>query len=120
MMYSSGIFNENEYIEKVSLPQNSYFKIDPKLKSDTVFETILEKSQEEKVNQLINKLNVSQDSHVLEIGSGWGYVAIKIAKKFGCKVTTLTLSKEQFKFTSNRIKSEGLEKFSINKIIRLS
>ena len=44
----------------------------------------------------------------LEIGSGWGGNAIHMAKKYNCKVTTVTISEEQYKFAKERIEKENL------------
>ncbi len=69
----------------------------------------LEEAQKGKVLRLMEKANVSEGDHVLEIGSGWGYMALSLAKLKKCKVTSLTLSKEQFAYVNNRIREEGLE-----------
>lgn len=74
--------------------------------SDT--HTSLEAAQENKVAALIARLDAKPGDHILEIGSGWGEVAITLAKSKKCKVTTITLSEEQFKHVSNRIQRERL------------
>lgn len=45
---------------------------------------------------------------MLEIGSGWGGFAIECVKKTGCKITTITISEEQFKEAKKRVKENGL------------
>jgi len=55
------------------------------------------------------KLDLKPTDHLLEIGTGWGGMAIYAAKYFGCKVTTTTISKEQFDFAVNRVQEEGLQ-----------
>jgi len=69
----------------------------------------LEDSQYEKYDRLAKQLMVKSSDHVLEIGSGWGGNAIFLAKNYGCKVTSVTISKEQQKLALERVKAEGLE-----------
>lgn len=68
----------------------------------------LEAAQLEKYDRLCQKLNLQSSDHVLEIGSGWGGNAIHMAKNYGCKVTSLTLSVEQQKLATERISTAGL------------
>ncbi len=82
MMYSSGIFLDE---------------------SNT-----LEVAQHQKVKRLVSALNLNSASHVLEIGSGWGYAAIYIAKTYGCRVTSITLSKEQKLHADALVNKENL------------
>jgi len=49
------------------------------------------------------------DDHLIEIGTGWGGLAVHAARHFGCKVTTTTISEEQFAFANEWVKREGLE-----------
>jgi len=65
-------------------------------------------AQSEKLDRLCRKLNLAPHHHVLEIGTGWGGFALHAAKTFGCKVTTTTISEEQFKLASSRIQDAGL------------
>lgn len=69
----------------------------------------LEDSQYAKYDRLAKQLKVKATDHVLEIGSGWGGNAIFLAKNYGCKVTSVTISKEQQKLAVQRVKEEGLE-----------
>ncbi|MET0572758.1 MAG: cyclopropane-fatty-acyl-phospholipid synthase family protein [Pedobacter agri] len=69
----------------------------------------LEESQYAKYDRLAKQLKVKATDHVLEIGSGWGGNAIFLAKNYGCKVTSVTISKEQQKLALQRVKKEGLE-----------
>jgi len=48
---------------------------------------------------------------VLEIGSGWGAIAIEMAKRYQCRVTSITLSKEQQKLAQERVSQEGLQDY---------
>lgn len=68
----------------------------------------LYQAQIEKYERLCKQLNLKSTDHVLEIGSGWGHNAIHIAKNYGCKVTTVTISEEQYKLATERIKKENL------------
>lgn len=69
----------------------------------------LEAAQLRKVRVLIDKANVERDHHVLEIGSGWGTLAIEVVKRTGCKYTGITLSEEQLKYAQRKVKEAGLE-----------
>lgn len=69
----------------------------------------LEKAQHNKIQRLLQKLRLQPSDHLLEIGTGWGTLAIEATKTYGCQVTSVTISKEQFKFAKERIKQENLE-----------
>ena len=82
MTYSSGIFrNEN---------------------------SSLKEAQIEKYDRICRELNLKSTDHVLEIGTGWGGFSIYAAENYGCKITTTTISKEQFKMAHDRITKRGL------------
>lgn len=66
-------------------------------------------AQEAKMDRLCRLLELKKDDHVIEIGSGFGAMAIHMAKHYGCQVTTTTLSKVQFAHAEQRIKDEGLK-----------
>lgn len=68
----------------------------------------LEAAQHAKYDRLCQLMNLKPEHHVLEIGSGWGGNAIHIAQNYGCKVTSITLSKEQQKLACERIKAAGM------------
>jgi cyclopropane-fatty-acyl-phospholipid synthase len=68
----------------------------------------LEKSQERKYRALADAIGAQPGDHVLEIGCGWGGFATFLARDMGCRVTALTISKEQFDFAQRRIAAEGL------------
>ena len=68
----------------------------------------LEEAQLAKYERLCRQLNLKATDHVLEIGSGWGGNAIYMAKTYGCKVTSLTISEEQHKLAVERVEAEGL------------
>jgi len=68
----------------------------------------LEEAQVAKYERLCSQLHLKPTDHVLEIGSGWGGNAIYMAKKYGCRVTSLTISEEQHKLATERVAEEGL------------
>jgi cyclopropane-fatty-acyl-phospholipid synthase len=61
-----------------------------------------------KLKVICEKLELSEKDHLLEIGTGWGGMAIYAAKHYGCKVTTTTISKEQREFAIKQIEVENL------------
>jgi cyclopropane-fatty-acyl-phospholipid synthase len=83
MMYSSGYFSNPE----VSMGEASVKKLD----------------------LICQKLRLSKDDHVIEIGSGWGGFACHAAHKYGCKVTTTTISEAHFERTQERVEALGLQ-----------
>lgn len=93
---------------------NEMFKLilDPSMTySSAIFKDpkkTLAEAQAQKYENLCQKLCLKATDHVLEIGSGWGGCAIYIAKNFGARVTTVTISKEQYAFAQKRIEEEGL------------
>jgi cyclopropane-fatty-acyl-phospholipid synthase len=68
----------------------------------------LEEAQWEKNERLCRMLKLSPSDHVLEIGTGWGGWALHAAKSHGCRVTTVTLSRQQFDHATRRIADAGL------------
>jgi cyclopropane-fatty-acyl-phospholipid synthase len=68
----------------------------------------LQEAQLAKYQRLCNQLHLKPTDHVLEIGSGWGGNAIYMAKNYGCKVTSLTISEEQHKLAVERVAEAGL------------
>jgi len=69
----------------------------------------LESAQNNKIDHLIKKLNLKPNQKVLDIGSGWGTLAIEIAKKTKCEVTGITLSENQYKYSLNKAKENNIE-----------
>lgn len=69
----------------------------------------LEQAQLNKLQRICQKLDLKPEDHLLEIGTGWGSMALFAAQHYGCKVTTTTLSKEQFDYTKARIEALGLQ-----------
>jgi len=72
--------------------------------------TSLEDASTNKLDVICKKLNLKKTDHVIEIGTGWGGFAVYAAKNYGCKVTTTTISIEQYKFAKQKIKEAGLGK----------
>lgn len=68
----------------------------------------LEEAQKEKYDRLSKIMRLKPEHHVLEIGSGWGANAIHMASNYGCKVTSITISEEQQKLATERVKAAGL------------
>ncbi len=69
----------------------------------------LEQAQLNKLERICQKLELRPSDHLLEIGTGWGSMAIYAATHYGCRVTTTTLSREQYLHTARRIAEQGLE-----------
>jgi len=72
-------------------------------------ETQLEEAAVYKLDILCKKLRLNEDDHLLEIGTGWGGLAIYAAKNYGCSVTTTTISQEQYKHARQSVREAGLE-----------
>ena len=83
MMYSSAMFPSKE----VGLDEAAVFKLDV----------------------ICQKLELQASDHLLEIGTGWGGMALHAAKKYGCRVTTTTISREQYEAACKRVVDAGLE-----------
>ena len=69
----------------------------------------LETAQKNKIDHIIKKLNLKPNQKVLDIGSGWGSLAIEIAKKTQCEVLGITLSENQLKHSIQKTKEMNLE-----------
>ncbi len=68
----------------------------------------LEVASERKLERICQKLQLGPDDHVVEIGTGWGGFAIHAAGRYGCHVTTTTISQEQYELASQRVEAAGL------------
>jgi len=62
-----------------------------------------------KLEHVCTKLALGPDDHLLEIGTGWGGLALYAASRFGCRVTTTTISREQHDYAVERVRAAGLE-----------
>jgi cyclopropane-fatty-acyl-phospholipid synthase len=68
----------------------------------------LEQAQIAKLDRLCRKLDLQPGDHLLEIGTGWGALALHAAQRYGCRVTTTTISREQHALARERIDAAGL------------
>jgi cyclopropane-fatty-acyl-phospholipid synthase len=68
----------------------------------------LESASRRKLDRICRKLELVPDDHVVEIGTGWGGFALHAASRYGCRVTTTTISQEQFELASRRVADAGL------------
>ncbi len=62
-----------------------------------------------KFDEICRKLDLQPGDHLVEIGTGWGGLALHAAQQYGCRVTTTTISKEQYAHSVARVKAAGLE-----------
>jgi cyclopropane-fatty-acyl-phospholipid synthase len=68
----------------------------------------LEDAQYRKLDRFIDNAKIKASDHVLEIGTGWGSFAIRAVQRTGCRITSLTLSREQKELAEQRIADAGL------------
>jgi cyclopropane-fatty-acyl-phospholipid synthase len=61
-----------------------------------------------KYDRICQKLNLQEGDHILEIGSGWGGFAIHAASRYGCRITTTTISPAQYHLAQERLLAAGL------------
>lgn len=94
LMYSSAIYDA----VKAPAPQQGL-----------VFRGTLEEAQWRKLDTLCDRAQMKPGQTVLDIGFGWGGLSLHAAKKYGCKVTGITLSVEQKALAEDRVRKEGLE-----------
>jgi cyclopropane-fatty-acyl-phospholipid synthase len=93
---------------------NEFFRLflDPTLMySSAVFERpdmTLEEASVAKLDRICRRLDLGPEDHVLEIGTGWGGFALHAAGRYGCRVTTTTISRRQYDLASERIAAAGL------------
>jgi cyclopropane-fatty-acyl-phospholipid synthase len=62
-----------------------------------------------KYDRICRKLQLAPAEHILEIGTGWGGFALHAARNYGCRITTTTISKEQFDLVRDRVREARLE-----------
>ena len=94
---------------------NDFFKLwlDPSMMySSGIFEhatSSLEAASFKKLKVICDKLDLKTTDHVVEIGTGWAGFAIFAARHYGCKVTTTTISKQQYALALERVKAANLD-----------
>ena len=69
----------------------------------------LREAQIARLDRICRRLELKPGDHLLEIGTGWGGLALHAARHFGCRVTTTTISREQWKLASERVREAGLQ-----------
>jgi cyclopropane-fatty-acyl-phospholipid synthase len=72
-------------------------------------EEALEQAQRRRLEAICDALELRGDDHLLEIGTGWGGLAVHAASSRGCRVTTTTISREQREYAESRVIAAGLE-----------
>ncbi len=72
-------------------------------------EDTLEQAQRNKLQAILRKARIRAGDHVLEIGCGWGAFALEAARETGCRVTGITISREQFELARRRVAEAGLQ-----------
>ena len=94
---------------------NDFFELfldETRMYSSGLFErpdSSLHEASTAKNERICQKLKLTPNDHLLEIGTGWGGFALHAARNFGCRITTTTISREQFEFAKRRIAEAGLE-----------
>jgi cyclopropane-fatty-acyl-phospholipid synthase len=69
----------------------------------------LAEAQEHRLERICQALELDPEDHLLEIGTGWGALAVHAARRYGCRVTTTTISHEQREGALRRIQDAGVE-----------
>jgi cyclopropane-fatty-acyl-phospholipid synthase len=72
-------------------------------------EATLHEASIAKFDAVCRKLALTPSDHLVEIGTGWGGLAIHAAEQYGCRVTTTTISREQHDFAKEKIAARGLQ-----------
>ena len=94
---------------------NDFFKLwldESMTYSSAIFEgdtTDLKQAQIAKYDRLCRQLKIKSTDHVLEIGTGWGGFSVYAAENYGCRITTITISKEQFDYAKNLVEEKKLQ-----------
>ena len=94
---------------------NDFFRLfldDTMMYSSALYEsreTSLEVAAVAKLDEICRQLELGPDDHLLEIGTGWGGMAIHAAQHYGCRVTTTTISQEQYDYARAKVAELGLE-----------
>ena len=69
----------------------------------------LQSAQLRKINKIVEKLSPQPQDKILEIGTGWGTLALYLAQNYGCHVTTTTISEQQYRYVNERIQALNLQ-----------
>ena len=69
----------------------------------------LEEAQQNKIDHIIKKLDINNGDKVLDVGCGWGGMALELARQKGCEVTGISLSKNQINYCKKKAKELGLD-----------
>ncbi len=77
----------------------------------------LEQAQRGKIRSVIDKARIGPKDHVLEIGCGWGSLALEAVRATGCSWTGITISRQQYEHALSRVRQEGLENLITIKLI---
>ncbi|WP_416396676.1 class I SAM-dependent methyltransferase [Allohahella sp. A8] len=77
--------------------------------SDAAASAHLSEASADKLDRICRALDLQSSDHLLEIGTGWGGMAVYAAEHFGCRVTTTTISNEQFTAAKALVAEHGLE-----------
>lgn len=72
-------------------------------------ESTLDEAQRAKLERICRKLRLHAGDHVVEIGTGWGGFAVYAAQRYGCRVTTTTISEEQYRYACARVAAAGVQ-----------
>jgi len=93
---------------------NDFFELflDPSMQySSAIFENdsmTLADASVAKMDRICRKLGLTPNDHLLEIGTGWGGLAEYAAKNYGCRVTSATISREQYEYATDRMRRADL------------
>lgn len=71
-------------------------------------ETSMGEASVAKFERICERLELSPEDRVLEIGTGWGGFALHAARRYGCRVTTTTISRKQYDLSRKRVRDAGL------------
>ena len=94
---------------------NDFFRLfldETMMYSSAVFpqqRSTLAEASRHKIDRICQKLDLQPHDHLLEIGTGWGGFAVHAAKRYGCRVTTTTISREQYHLARKRVTDAGLQ-----------
>jgi len=93
---------------------NNFYSLwlDPTMTYSSAFfdgEMSLQEAQENKYKKMCEKVNLQKWDHVLEIGTWWGWFSLYAVKHYWCKITTVTISQEQYDYAQQKIKQAWLE-----------